>query len=142
MSEETENPGRAREFKPECDMNSKRRAFTLVELLVVIGIIAILIAMLLPALSRAREQAKRTQCMSNIRQLMTGWLIYAQENKGGLVFAETADYTTTLPAGVPVEDKGKFGWVLDVQGDPKFNTEAAVKAGALWKYNPNAGVYR
>jgi prepilin-type N-terminal cleavage/methylation domain-containing protein len=58
------------------------RAFTLVELLVVIGIIALLIAILLPALQKARIQAKRTQDLSNIRQVAIACVAYATENKG------------------------------------------------------------
>ena len=58
--------------------------FTLVELLVVIGIIGVLIAILLPALARAREQAKATTCASQLRQLGLGLMIYAQENTGNL----------------------------------------------------------
>lgn len=62
-----------------------RRGFTLVELLVVIGIIAVLIAILLPTLARARDQAKSAQCLSNLRQIGQGLMLYTNANKGFLV---------------------------------------------------------
>src|SRR5438045_792254 len=76
----------ARSFSPTRERTPAAApdAFTLVELLVVIGIIAVLIGILLPVLGRAREQANRTVCMSNLRQVTLALIWYASDNKGWL----------------------------------------------------------
>jgi prepilin-type N-terminal cleavage/methylation domain-containing protein len=74
----------------------RRTAFTLVELLVVIGIIAVLIALLLPALNRARQQAISVQCMSNLKNIGMAALMYAHENKGWLPPSDSANPATAL----------------------------------------------
>ena len=69
-----------------------RPAFTLVELLVVVGIIAVLIAILMPALGKARKQAAGVQCLSNVTQLVAAYTMYLNENKGrGFIYRREMD---------------------------------------------------
>ncbi|CAA9422690.1 MAG: hypothetical protein AVDCRST_MAG64-2986 [uncultured Phycisphaerae bacterium] len=75
-----------------------RAGFTLVELLVVIGIIALLISILLPSLNAAREQANSIKCLSNLRQLGVAAATYTSANKGYLVPADIQDAKFTVPS--------------------------------------------
>jgi len=69
----------------------RKNGFTLVELLVVIGIIAVLISILLPSLQRAREAAQRTQCLSNLRSMLQGMNVYSIANKGDVPIGCSSD---------------------------------------------------
>jgi prepilin-type N-terminal cleavage/methylation domain-containing protein/prepilin-type processing-associated H-X9-DG protein len=92
-------------------MTGKRQhAFTLIELLVVIAIIAVLIAILLPALNKARDQAKAVQCMSNLRQLAISMVTYANENKGQVLTLNPWPPPTYLPPP-PITSTGYRGWL-------------------------------
>src|SRR5438552_7062597 len=79
-------------------------AFTLVELLVVIGIIAVLIAILLPTIAKARKQATTTACMATMRMIGQTLYTYAAENKNSLCYGYYRSDSVTVPAGGAVDE--------------------------------------
>ena len=136
--------------------------FTLIELLVVIAIIALLMAILMPALSKARKHGKRVVCLSNCKQLVLGWSAYAETYEGKLVNGGQAQYpnpTDTNPAhyagiepfwctGFPTPAIPNYDWAwdtLNAGGGLVLTFEQRIekmKKGAIYPYCKNIAIYR
>lgn len=130
----------------------KQKGFTLIELLVVVAIIAILMAILMPALNRAREQGKRAACLSNLKQLALAWIMYADENDDKIVNGEAAysgDKSNPMPS-LPSRHTREPWWCGDdcapgyMQGEQLAQDVQirAIKAGALYPYCKNERLYQ
>ena len=111
-------------------------SFTLIELLVVIAIIAILAALLLPTLNRAKVAAQSIRCVSNFRQLHLAWHLYADDHNGSLV----PNYETGNNGSAPSVRSTPDSWVVG-SAFVSTNTEG-IHLGALWSYTRSEGVYR
>ncbi len=118
---------------------SKQRGFTLIELLVVIAIIAILLAILMPTLHRAREQGKRAACLSNVKQLGVAWVLYADENDDKIINACTG---VAGQGNVPADEDGWVHWAGYTDETSEAEQIRAIKDGALFPFVKSERLYK
>ena len=117
---------------PPGGSGSRWQAFTLIELLVVIAIIGILAALLLPALARAKDMAKRVGCLNNQKQLGLAWEMYSGDFSGRMAINDVE--TTDVPRSTT------NSWVA---GNAKYDIDpATITIGSIFSYVKNASAYK
>jgi len=118
----------------------RKNGFTLTELLVVIAIILVLFALLLPAFGRVRSMVQKVQCMHNVRQLATGWILYASDNGGHIVSGSNTRYGAGIHSYYP---NGYYLNAWSMEGFNSWgNSVAAITNGALWPYVRSLKTYQ
>ena len=112
----------------------RRNAFTLIELLVVIAVIAVLMAIFIPALHRVREQGQRAVCLNNVKQMAVAWNLYADDNDDRIVSGNT-----TLGG----HNRDGACWVYWPGADsPEHERLEGIRDGLLYRYCPDVGLYK
>ncbi len=138
----------AHQFRGVKTSRSFPKAFTLIELLVVIAIIAILAALLLPALASAKAKAHGIACLNNLRQIQLAWILYAEGNDGAVPAAED-DQSSKNQVGSRPGTMGTAAWVsgwLNFSANNRENTNVLLlihpQHARLAPYQSSPGVYK
>src|SRR6266436_2405217 len=124
---------------------ARRRGFTLIELLVVIAIIAILAALLLPALAHAKVRAQRIQCISNLKQLALGWYMYSGDNNDRIVPTVGLGGLQVITSGNVFTQPGNPAnqWIYgDMSKYPADINDDLLRVGLMFPYAPSIAIYK